>query len=181
MLDGAIPEKAIEELIDELESYAEKSPWWVGNKILIPDEEFFRLTQMIREKLPSELKEAQSMLEKRDLILKNAQEEHRRIMSTAERRLEDMTNEEQVVVVAHQQAEHILGAAKHEASAIKRDALLYSAELLKEMERQFEETMTTVRNGRNFLETEIHQEVEENLSSVGDYEETVLHTEDDVG
>ena len=127
MLDDVTPDKVIEELIDELESYAEKSPWWVGNKILIPDEEFFRLTQMIREKLPSELHEAQSMLEKRDLILKNAQDEHRRIMSSAERRLEDMTNEEQVVVVAHQAAEQIVRSARSEAISIKRDALAVDA------------------------------------------------------
>ena len=37
------------------------------------------------------------MLTKRDLILKNAQEEHRRIIGSAERRLEDLTSEEQVV------------------------------------------------------------------------------------
>ncbi len=178
MLDGVTPEKAIETLIDELESYAEKSPWWVGNKILIPDEEFFRLTQMIREKLPSELHEAQSMLEKRDLILKNAQDEHRRIMSSAERRLEDMTNEEQVVVIAQQHADHIISSAKDEATAIKRDALLYTADLLKDMERRFDETVTTVRKGREFLETEIAQEVEDNLSRVEEFEDNIVQTGD---
>lgn len=178
MLDGVTPEKAIEELIDELESYAEKSPWWAGNKIHIPDEDFFRLTQTIREKLPAELHEAQSMLEKRDLILKNAQDEHRRIMSSAERRLEDMTNEEQVVVAAHQHAEHIVNSARHDAAAIKRDALLYTADLLKEMEQQFVETITTVRKGREFLETKIEQEVEENLSKVDDFEENIVRTDD---
>ena len=166
MLDGKNPNSKIEQLVDELESYAEKSPWFLPNKIVIPDDEFFRLTQMIRERLPAELSEARSMLEKRDLILKNAQEEHRRIMDTAERRLEDMTSEEKVVVVAHQEAQRMIDAARLEAESIKRDALLYTAELLEEMERQFKQTLSTIEKGRQFLETEITDQVEENLAAV---------------
>lgn len=173
MLDGKNPDHKIDQLVDELESYAEKSPWFLPNKIVIPDEEFFRLTQMIRERLPAELAEARSMLEKRDLILKNAQEEHRRIMDTAERRLEDMTSEEKVVVVAHQEAQRVIDEAKLEAESIKRDALLYTAELLEEMEQQFKQTLTTIEKGRQFLEAEITDQVTENLASVDESSEAV--------
>lgn len=181
------PISEIDQLIDELESFAEKSPWYIPNKIVIRDEDFFRITQRIRELLPAELAEARSMLNKRDLILKNAQEEHRRILSSAERRLEDLTSEEQVVVVAQQQAEALIQAARQEAEALKRDALLYTTELLEDMERQFGQTISSIQKGRQFLEAEISQQVEENLADsepAGPAEEEsapVAHGEDETG
>jgi len=162
------PVSEIEQLIDELESFADKSPWYLQHKIAIPEEDFFRITQRVREILPSELAEARSMLTKRDLILKNAQEEHRRILDSAERRLEDMTSEEQVVVIARQQAERIIEAAKRDAESLKRDALVYTTELLEDMEQQFNQTVVSIKKGREFLEAEIDKQVEDNLAGFDD-------------
>ena len=165
------PISEIDQLIDELESFAEKSPWYIPNKIVIRDEDFFRITQRIRELLPAEIAEARSMLTKRDLILKNAQEEHRRILDSAERRLEDLTSEEQVVVVAQQEASVIIQAAQQEAEALKRDALVYTTELLEDMEQQFNQTIASIQKGREFLESEIGQQIEGNLAETGDFTE----------
>jgi len=158
----------VERLIDELESFAEKSPWFLPNKIVIRDEDFFRITQRIRELLPSELAEARGMLEKRDLILKNAQEEHRRILETAERRLEDLTSEEQVVILAKQQAERIVERARQDAEEVRRDALNYTAELLADMDQQFGQTLQAIRKGREFLQAEISKQMGENLARVAE-------------
>lgn len=166
MAEPKDPISEIEQLIDELESYAEKTPWWQLNKIVIRDEDFFRIIARIRELMPAELAEAKSMLSKRDLILKNAQEEHRRILSSAERRLEDLTSEEHVVVAAQQQAELIIQSARLEAAALKRDALLYTTELLEDMEQQFKQTVASIQKGREFLQSEITDQVEQNLSDV---------------
>jgi hypothetical protein len=106
MSAGKDPLTEVERLIDELEAFAEKpSPFWKPNHILVRDEDFFRITQRLREALPGELVEARSTLEKRDLILRNAQEEHKRILDTAERRLEDLISDEQVVIAAQREAE----------------------------------------------------------------------------
>ena len=165
------PVSEIEQLLDELEGFAEKSPWWLGNKIAIHEEDFFRITQRIRELLPSELAEARSMLTKRDLILKNAQEEHRRIIGSAERRLEDLTSEEQVVVIAQQQADQIVEQARHEAEDLKRDALVYTTELLEDMEQQFSQTIASIQKGREFLQSEISDQVEQNLQEMEEPEQ----------
>lgn len=174
MVDNSDAQKQIEELIDELESYAEKSPWYLPNKIVIPDEEFFRLTQTIREVLPSELTEARSMLAKRDLILKNAQEEHRRIMESAERRLEDLTSEEQVVVVARQQAERILEQAGMEAESIKRDALAYTTDLLSEFENRVQVVLAEIGKGKAFAQQQLADRMEDDMDdeTADDGEET---------
>ncbi|GEM_PF-815969 len=165
------PVSEIEQLLDELEGFAEKSPWWLGNKIAIHEEDFFRITQRIRELLPSELAEARSMLTKRDLILKNAQEEHRRIIGSAERRLEDLTSEEQVVVIAQQQADQIIEQARQEAETLKREALVYTTELLEDMEQQFSQTIASIQKGREFLQSEISDQVEQNLQDIQEPEE----------
>jgi cell division septum initiation protein DivIVA len=166
MVEAKDPVNEIEKLLDELESFAEKSPWYLMNKIAIKDEDFFRITQRIRELLPTELAEAKAMLEKRDLILKNAQEEHRRILEAAEKRLEDLTSEDQVVIAARQHAGRIVERAQVEAESVKRDALLYTAELLTDMERQFQQSLQTIQNGRKFLEGEVTKQVSENLAAV---------------
>jgi hypothetical protein len=166
MLERKDPVSEIEKLLDELESFAEKSPWYLPNKIAIRDEDFFRITQRVRELLPTELAEAKSTLEKRDLILKNAQEEHKRIIDAAEKRLDDLTSEDQVVVAARQHAERMIEKAKLEAESVKRDALLYTADLLADMEKQFNQTIIAVQKGRQFLESELNQQVSQNLAAV---------------
>lgn len=149
----------IDRLLDELESFAEKSPWYLPNKIVIKDEEFFKITQRIRELMPAELSDARKVLEKRDLILKNAQEEHKRIIETAEKRLEDMTREDQVVVAAQSFAQRLVDKARLEAHGVKRDALTYTAELLTDMEKQFQQTLVTLEKGRIYLEQEINASI----------------------
>jgi hypothetical protein len=164
MLEGKDPVNEIERLLDELESYAEKSPWYLPNKIVIRDEDFFRITQRIRELMPSELAEAKSVLEKKDLILKNAQEEHKRILETAEKRLEDLTSEDSVVMAAQQEAQRIVERSRLEAESVKRDALLYTTELLEDMEQQFGQAITTIQKGRGFLEAELNSQMKANMA-----------------
>jgi len=160
------PINEVERLIDELESFADQpSKWfWPGSQglIFIKDEDFFRITTRLREALPQELIEARSTLEKRDLILRNAQEEHKRILDTAEKRLDDLLSEEQVVIAAHAEAQRIIDRAHGHGEDIKRDALVYTAELLQDMEKQFSQTLGTIQKGRKFIENELGAPAEAN-------------------
>jgi F0F1-type ATP synthase membrane subunit b/b' len=149
------PISEVERLLEELETFAEKSPWYMPNKVVIKDDDFFRITHRIRELLPSELAEARQLLEKREAILKNAQEEHRRILESAERRMEEMVSQEQVVVAAQREAERIIDRARSEGENVKRDALMYTSELLEDMEKQFQQTLQTVAKGKQFIESEL--------------------------
>lgn len=157
MSTASDPISEVERLLEELESYAEKSPWYMPNKVVIRDEDFFRITHRIRELLPSELAEARQLLEKREAILKNAQEEHKRILESAERRMEDMLSQEQIVIAARQEAERLIAKARGEGENMKRDALMYTADLLEDMEKQFQQTLQTVVKGKQFIEAELGQ------------------------
>jgi len=149
----------IERLIDELESFAEKSPWYLPNKVAIRDEDFFRITQRVRELMPTELSEARQMLDQRDAILRNAQEEHRRIIESAEKRLEDLTSQERVVIASRQEAERIIAKARQDAEQLQQDALKYTADLLADMEQEFTQTLAQIRKGREFLSQQLGQAV----------------------
>jgi F0F1-type ATP synthase membrane subunit b/b' len=165
------PLHEVERLLDELEQFADHpARWhWLGSAgmIHIKDEDFFRITTRIREALPQELVDARATLEKRDLIVRNAQDEHKRILETAERRLEDLISEEQVVIAAQAEAQRIIDRAAGEGEQIKRDALAYTAELLQDMEKQFNQTLTTIQKGRRFLETELGSNGERNTEAAG--------------
>jgi hypothetical protein len=152
------PVSEIERLLDELEAFAEKSPWYLPNKIAIRDEDFFRITQRVRELLPSELSEARRMIEQRDTIMRNAQDEHKRIIESAEKRLEDLTSEEKVVITARMHAEKILDEASQQAAALRQDALKYTASLLASLEQDFNKTLVEIQRGREFLAKEIGQD-----------------------
>jgi cell division septum initiation protein DivIVA len=166
MLDRRDSVSEIDQLLDRLESYAESSPWYLPNKIVIKDDEFFKITQRIREMLPQELAEAKRVLERRDLILKNAQEEHKRIIETAEKRLEDMTQEHHISVEAQHWAERHVDKARQEAKSVKREALQYTVDLLADMEKQFNTTLTTLQKGRAYLEEEINDELAQAAAAV---------------
>jgi vacuolar-type H+-ATPase subunit H len=150
----------IERLLDELESYSEKSPFIsIGTgRIVIPDDEFFVLLGRIRESLPIEIKQSRETLEKRDQILRTAQDEHRRIMDSAEKRLEDLLGQDHVVVAARREAEKIIEVAQRDGEHLRADALAYTAQVLADLEKQFGQALTTIQKGREHIERQMAQQ-----------------------
>ncbi len=142
---------AIERLLEELEGFAQKSSFWLPHKIIIPDQEFFRICMELREAIPAVLKEAREIVEQRDNYIDNAKREHRRILETAESRVRDLVSEEAVVREAQYEVERIIGNAKEEAAELKREALLYTDDLLAKLSESFAQTLDTVNNGRKLI------------------------------
>jgi hypothetical protein len=139
---------AIERLLEELEGFAQKSSFWLPHKIIIPDQEFFRICMELREAIPSVLKEAREIVEQRDNYIDNAKREHRRIL---ESRVRDLVSEEAVVREAQYEVERIIGNANEEAAELKREALLYTDDLLAKLSESFAQTLDTVNNGRKLI------------------------------
>jgi cell division septum initiation protein DivIVA len=141
----------IERLLEELEGFAQKSSFWLPHKIIIPDQEFFRICMELREAIPSVLKEAREIVEQRDNYIENAKREHRRILETAESRVRDLVSEEAVVREAQYEVDRIIGNANEEATELKREALLYTDDLLAKLSESFAQTLDTVNNGRKLI------------------------------
>jgi len=151
MVDDIERIRSIEQLLDELEGYAQKTPFFFPHRIVIPDQEFFRICMALREALPVVLKEAQQVIKERDSFVENAKREHRRILETAQQRMQELVSEDVIVREAQHEAERILSAAREEAEETKREALMYTDDLLEKLADSFSSTLETVSNGRKMI------------------------------
>ena len=151
MVDEKDRLNAVERLLDELEGYAQKSTFFLPHKILIPDQEFFRICMELREAIPTVLKEAQEIVRQRDTYLDNAKREHRRILETAETRVRDIVSEEAIVREAQFEAGRIIDSAREDAADLKREALMYTDDLLQKLHENFNGTLETIGNGRKLI------------------------------
>ena len=145
----------IQLLLDRLEAVLNESrqlPFAVG--VLVDRDRCYDIINQLRVAIPQEVKTAQRMQQERERIIAQAKEEAERI-----------------VMLAREHAQQIVEQAQLDAKALKRDALLYTAELLEDMERQFSETVQKIKRGREFLETEVTQEIQENLAGVDQVED----------
>jgi vacuolar-type H+-ATPase subunit H len=144
--------------MDELEGFAQKSSFLLPHKILIPDQEFFRICMELRETIPAVLKEAQEIVGERDNIIENAKREHRRILQTAEDRMRDMVSDEAVVREAQYEAERVVGNARTQAEELKRESLIYTDENLAKLSDSFAQVLESVNNGRKLIKRLIEAE-----------------------
>jgi len=158
MVDERERLETIGRLLDELEGFAQKSSFLLPHKILIPDQEFFRICMELREAIPAVLKEAQEIVGERDNIIENAKREHRRILQTAEDRLREMISEESIVREAQYEAERLLGNAREQADDMKRESLIYTDENLSKISDAFSQVLETVTNGRKLIKRLIEGE-----------------------
>jgi cell division septum initiation protein DivIVA len=151
MVDERERLETIGRLMDELEGFAQKSSFLLPHKILIPDQEFFRICMELREMIPAVLKEAQEIVGERDNIIENAKREHRRILQTAEDRMRDMVSDEAVVREAQYEAERLIGNARTQAEELRRESLIYTDENLAKIGDSFSQVLESVNNGRKLI------------------------------
>jgi cell division septum initiation protein DivIVA len=148
MVDERERLETIGRLMDELEGFAQKSSFLLPHKILIPDQEFFRICMELRETIPAVLKD----------IIENAKREHRRILQTAEDRMRDMVSDEAVVREAQYEAERVVSNARTQAEELKRESLIYTDENLAKLSDSFAQVLESVNNGRKLIKRLIEDE-----------------------
>jgi cell division septum initiation protein DivIVA len=158
MVDERERLETIGRLMDELEGFAHKSSFLLPHKILIPDQEFFRICMELRETIPAVLKEAQAIVSERDNIIENAKREHRRILQTAEDRMRDMVSDEAVVREAQYEAERLVSNAQTQADELRRESLIYTDENLAKLSDSFSQVLESVNNGRKLIKRLIEDE-----------------------
>ena len=117
----------VERLIDLLVKTAERTPFfieWLGH-VWLKESAFYDICNRIRETIPEGIKRALDILEREDNILKNAQDEHRRIIETAQRARDEMVAQEEIYRLARERAEKVLEDATREAADIKTQTIDY--------------------------------------------------------
>ncbi len=162
-------------LIDRLEEMvgeARRLP--VGGGVVMPRQRIIDLIDRMRVAVPREVYDAREMLEKKDDLLREAQEEAQMLIAEARAKLEDRINETSIVKASEERAKEVMTRAQDRAEdllrgaeeqargrlddaqassrAQMREADQYALQTLKKLEHELDGFMATVRRGIDTLE-----------------------------
>jgi cell division septum initiation protein DivIVA len=142
-------------LIDQLEElFNESKSFWLTNEVMIKEDRLIDLIDQMRLAVPDEIKQSQQILNQKDRILAQAQEEATRTVNLAREKSLEMVERDGIVEAARAKAEQIIRRAEEQSKAMKREADEYAIEALKELKNQLTKILNEVNNGVNTLEGE---------------------------
>lgn len=137
----------IEQLIEDIYEFIEscKMQPFSSTKVVVPKDELYDLLDELRLRTPDEIKRYQKIISQRDAILADAEEKANAIMGDADNRALSMINEHEIMQQAYNQAndlmndanleaEKILTEANYQANQIKANSLVYTEQLLNNIE-----------------------------------------------
>jgi cell division septum initiation protein DivIVA len=135
-------------LLDRLEE-AISTGWKIPftSRVAVNEQDLVELSDSIRSAVPDELRQAQQIVQERDALLAEAEEEARRLVDTAKRHADALVSEQGLLETANREARLIVQQAKEQAQAIVGDADAYGLDSLNRLETQLTQTLATVRNG----------------------------------
>ncbi len=146
-------------LVDRLEALLTKG-WRVPmtSKTMIDEDEFLDIIDQMRIAIPEEIKQSKKIVQDRDRVIAQAQEEAQRITAMAKEDAARLTNEHAVAKAAETRAAQIEAEAQASAQQIRQGADTYVAQALSELQSRLEQLaqqvaalQTQVYNGLNFI------------------------------
>ena len=145
----------IQHLVDRLEElFNESRPLPLTHNVLVDEDRMLDLIDQMRVSIPDEIKKAQQILNQRDRVLAQAQEEANRTLALAREKSEQLVDRDPIVQSAQVRAQQIIDQARVEAEATKRDADEYVMESLTRLEVEMDRLLSQVRNGIRTLQSE---------------------------
>lgn len=149
----------IEKAIDEIYEYVEncKPSKLYPNKVTVSKDELYDLLDALRMCAPEEIKRYQKIINNREEILGEAQEQAQKIMSQAQAQTKQLLDQnelvqtayaqaEQIVKEAEAQAQQILNQAVGEGEQVRTSALYYTSDLLGEAGRNIESSLKDIES-----------------------------------
>ncbi len=130
-------ENDLYELIDRLEGNvlnAKNVPF--TSNCMVDKEEMLILIGMLRDNLPSEIKQAKWLLDQNRQVVAEARRDADNIVRQAEKRVTTMIDEHEVTMQARQLAAQTIEAANNSAKQIRNGAIDYAASRLSDLEEQ---------------------------------------------
>ena len=146
-------------LVDRLEElFNESRSVWLTHKVMINEERMLDLIDQMRLAIPEEIKKAQKILNQKDRILAQAQEEANRKIDLAREKSLQMIERDGIVEVAKARAKEIEQNSIENCNITKREADQYVINTLKKFEQELEQVLAQVRNGILALKEESKQD-----------------------
>jgi vacuolar-type H+-ATPase subunit H len=140
-------------LLEELEDIVENcSSIPFVQKVLVDKGEILEIIKEIRIHLPDEIKQAQWIKEERQRILAEAQQEADTISEEANKHILSMIEQDEITMLANEQAEKIITQAQNNAKEMRLGAKDYVDGLLQSVELDLADLINTIKENRNELE-----------------------------
>jgi hypothetical protein len=147
-------------LVDRLEALLNKG--WrvpVTAKTMIDEDEFLDIVDQMRIAFPEEIKQAKQIVQDRDRLIAQAQEEAQRFVEFAKEDAARLTNEHSITKAAQQQAAQIHQQANALALSRRQGADDYAAQTLKDLQARLDQLVeqvtvlqTQINNGLDVIE-----------------------------
>jgi hypothetical protein len=145
----------IQHLVDRLEDLVDEGRHFFGTKYTMIDEErALEIIDQMRISIPEEIEKAARVLQQRDRVLAEANEEAARIIQQARQQSEGMVDQHQMVQQAKVRAGHVIEQAKIESKKITNEADGYVLLQLQQLENQIAHSLDEVRNGIDVMQQE---------------------------
>lgn len=149
----------IEDIIDEIEDFVEncKPSAFNSAKIVVNRDTLESLLDELRERTPQEIKQYQRIISNQEKIISDAKKKAEEMIAEAQMQTNELLSEHEimqraeqeankVIEIASKQAEDILSKATEEANNIKTSAMVYTDDLLKNVQDVVYRSMETTRN-----------------------------------
>ena len=124
------------------------------HNVVVDEDRILDLIDQMRVAIPEEVKKAQQLLNQRDRILAQAQEEGNRTLAIAREKSEQLVERDAIVQAAHARAEQIVQQAHHQIETTRQEADQYVIETLTRLEVELERALNQVHNGIRMLRNE---------------------------
>ena len=129
---------------------------------LVDGDKVMELVEQLRLSIPQDIRAAQEVIEKKDLILNQAQVDARRVRNEAEAEFNARLEQSELVVAASRQSEEMMQEAERKANRImehaeaessrsRAEADAYVMQALRNLERAMTSVLTAVRKGLDTL------------------------------
>ncbi|MBB2183653.1 ATPase [Lachnospiraceae bacterium MD1] len=138
----------IEQLIEDIYEFVESCRMQPlsSTKVIVPKDELYDLLDELRLRTPDEIKRYQKIIANRDAIIADAEEKAEGILRQTKEKSKELLNEHEIMQQAYYQANEMIMQASEEAERIRREAaeeaeqirtgaLVYSNDVLTEVER----------------------------------------------
>lgn len=138
----------IQHLVDRLEDLIDEGRHVPLSKFTLIDEErALEIIDQMRISVPEQIEKASRLINQRDRLLAQANEEANRILQIARERSNEMIERDAIVQKARAQAQNIIEEARREAETIRAEADAYALDVLRALEEQLQYNLTVAQNG----------------------------------
>ncbi len=147
-------EQGIEDILDYIDSCKHKS--FSTSLIVVNKDELYERVDELKLRIPEEIQRCQKIIERKDDILRVAEENARKIIESAQTQAQAMVSESEVIRNAYSQANdfiartndeaaNVLRNASDEAEQIKTGAYVYAKDMLDQIAEILQNTLVDTK------------------------------------